>query len=466
MSLDAADINAYQSSSASATANLKLSCQGIIDTHIAPSDSPWYGTLNSELQQAQALAQEWQTRYATKLNADVLACVVRCGQAFLATRTNVTRLFDQASSDPVGAKAGLQTALGALKAQVQTISTTVSGYEQGLRGWGQRLHQVHAQMAGTIGQIQAQENDLQSQIAAINSNIASLQTEIINDRNAIAEAESHRSTGIVETIFGILFAPFTGGLSLILAGIGVSSIAEAQSKVSAMENTINDYQARIVSTQQNLTQDQAQLVSLSGLTFSAGIALSDIDVAGQMLDTVRTSWDAFFQEMGDVITKITRAQDATAIVVEKAWFTAACNEWDLILAGTRGLMGAPLSVVNVIADNSDVPVIRIVPTASHPPVPPGLKVDPSPGPDDLSLAPDCPVLTWGDYTYWVVDYVDNRLAMCILAFDASDNLVKQIEKQGSRYIWQMTLDQATETLTCYGQANNTITVKLAELRMT
>jgi hypothetical protein len=233
-----------------------------------------------------------------------------------------------------------------------------------------------------------------------------------------------------------------------------------------MENTIKNYQARIVSAQQNLTQDHAQLVTLNGLTFSAGIALSDIEIAEQMLDTVRTSWDAFFQEMDGVIKKIANAQNANAIIVEKAWFIAACNEWDLIVTGTQGLIGAPLSTRNVTCGNCDVPVIRVVPTASHPPVPSNLKVDPSPGPNDLSLAPNCPVLTWGDYTYWAVDYVDNRVAMCILAFDASNKIVKQIEKQGSRYIWQMTLQQANKTLTCYGQANKTITIALAEIQMT
>jgi hypothetical protein len=56
--------------------------------------------------------------------------------------------------------------------------------------------------------------------------------------------------------------------------------------------------------------------------------------------------------------------------------------------------------------------------------------------------------------------------MSILGFDTSDRIVKQIEKQGARYIWQMTLDQTNETLTCFGQADNTITVSLAEIQIT
>lgn len=53
--------------------------------------------------------------------------------------------------------------------------------------------------------------------------------------------------------------------------------------------------------------------------------------------------------------------------------------------------------------------------------------------------------------------------MSMLGFDAYNRIVKQIEKQGARYIRQMTLDQSNETLTCYGQANNKITVSLSEM---
>ena len=83
-----------------------------------------------------------------------------------------------------------------------------------------------------------------------------------------------------------------------------------------------------------------------------------------------------------------------------------------------------------------------------------------------SLLTDCPVWAWEDYTYGAVDHVDNRVAMSILGFDSSDRIVRQIEKQGARYIRQMTLDQTHEALTCYGQANNTITVALSEIQMT
>ena len=82
MTLNAQQITQQLSSNAAAAANLSVSCQGILDTRLQPVASPWYASLNQELQQAQALATEWRDRFAKELQTDVLTCVIHCGQAF------------------------------------------------------------------------------------------------------------------------------------------------------------------------------------------------------------------------------------------------------------------------------------------------------------------------------------------------------------------------------------------------
>lgn len=465
MPLNAADVNRQLSSSASAAANLTASCQGIIETHLAPSASSWYGTLNSELQQAQSLAREWQTQYADKTESAIRTSVVQCGQAFQAARDSITRLFDQASADPAAAKRGLQAELNKLKTPAQAISVTVSGYEAQLQDWGVRLQRIHDQMKVTVGQIQAQESELQTQIANINANLTNLQSEIDNARRAIAEAEAKKTGGTVATVIGFVLAPFTAGLSLIIAGVGINSIQEAEDKVRELEGTINRYQTTIVSYQNNLTQDQAQIATLQGLTLSAGIAITDIEVTARVLDQVRIGWEGFFRELGGVVNKIDKAHDAAAIILEKAWFNAALNEWNLIMPAPRKMRAAKPAIRRVLLGNPNVPLLRVVPTANHPPVPSDLKIRPSVGPAASDIAPDSQVLTLGDYTYWVADYADDRLSMCLLAFDASEQIVKRMEKPGARRVWKMTLDTENRVLTCHGESDRTITATLAELQV-
>lgn len=466
MSLNAAEVNRSFASSASASANLTASCQGIINTYLAPSNSPWYVTLNGKLQQAQALAREWQTQYADRTESAIRSAVTQCGQAFQAARSSVTLLFEQATNDPAGAKVGLQAEFNKLKAPTQTISTTVADYEGKLRDWGMRLQTVHGQMKVTIDQIQAQATDLQIQIAGVNDNINNLRSEIERARSAIAEAESKRGSGVAATIIGFVLAPFTAGLSLIIAGVGISSIQEAEGKVRELEDTITRYQSSIVGYQQNLTQDQAQITALNGLTLAAGTALTDIEVAARRLDQVKIGWQAFFQELGGIINKLDKAQNAAAIILERAWFNAALNEWNLILPTTRKLRAATKPTIRrVLLGPPNLPVIHVVPTASHPPLPPEFKIDPATGPAAADLASESQVLTLGNYTYWAADYVDDRPSICLLAFDADAQLVKQLEKPGARRTWQMTLDSERQAVIIHGAADHTVTATLAELQV-
>ncbi|QJD85665.1 S-layer homology domain-containing protein [Cohnella herbarum] len=75
----------------------------------------------------------------------------------------------------------------------------------------------------------------------------------------------------------------------------------------------------------------------------------------------------------------------------------------------------------------------------------------------------CPVIQWGAYTYRAYSFGDNRLAMNIVTYDASGNMVTQLEKAGARYLSNITMDAAARTFTFWGQDNMTITVGWGEL---
>jgi len=324
-----------------ANANLTAACRGILDTRLAPSGSHWHAPLQADLAALQRIAALWRDEHAGTLHGRVLAAVAQGGRAFLEARDPVNQLFAGAEAAPDRARAGLQDRLSRLQESVRAISGAALAFEEGLKGWGGSLRAAHDELGATIRRIQGEEESLGAQVRALNATIASMQGEIIRDRQAIASARSQREKGILETVFGILLVPITGGLSLILTGIGVSSIAEAEGKVAALEQTIRSYQARIAADQRNMTQDQAQVATLQALTVSAGVALSDADSALKLLDGVRTTWNAFLQELTGVIAKLGHARTAQAIAVERAWWNAACREWELIAAGTQALLGAP-----------------------------------------------------------------------------------------------------------------------------
>ena len=109
------------------------------------------------------------------------------------------------------------------------------------------------------------------------------------------------------------------------------------------------------------------------------------------------------------------------------------------------------------------PMVKEVPSSSPPPVPSGLKVTCMKGPDALDPCTTCPVIQWCEYTYWAYSYIDNRYGMAIVAYDRGNNMVQEWEKTGARYVYKITVDNAAQTVTFWGQSNNTIVVPWKEL---
>ncbi len=109
------------------------------------------------------------------------------------------------------------------------------------------------------------------------------------------------------------------------------------------------------------------------------------------------------------------------------------------------------------------PVEGRIPTSAHPKVPSGLKVSCKDSPETLDPSSSCPVIQWNGYTYWAFSYYDNRVALNIAAFDVAGKLVKQWEKKGTRYVYDINVDVVKQTVTFLGQSNDSVVMTWHEL---
>ncbi len=144
------------------------------------------------------------------------------------------------------------------------------------------------------------------------------------------------------------------------------------------------------------------------------------------------------------------------------------------IADLVGTYSAQLVVTDEAA-NSDTDTVDIVATLtppivgtalpSSPPgeIPFGMKITCLVGAEVLMSSADCPVLSYEGKTYWAYSFLDNRGSLGIVAYDSAGNIVAQWEKTGARYIWQITVDAAANTVTFYGQGSGEITMSWAEL---
>ena len=314
---------------------VSASCEGLLNSQIPPSGTPWYGDLVKELKTLQVLAGEWQKKEVVTLESSVLPAIQTCAKSFTAAKDNIEKLFVACEDNTADNQPQLVKALQELTVPVADTSDQVDAYKRQLKDWEQKFGQAHQSMSETIGAIQSGASMLSSQIKTISHLISELSEEIKKDKSAISKAKSKKDGDIVKTIFGFVLGATTGGVGAILAGLGVASIAEGEAKVKELESKVNSYQNKISGYLSNMMQDQVQLVTLQALTLPTSHILDDVAGVESVVDDIRVSWSVFSQELDDVVQKISNAQDASDIIVEKAWFIAACKEWEGVVNQTN-----------------------------------------------------------------------------------------------------------------------------------
>lgn len=350
MPIDADQTVQQLTASMGAMLMLHSSSQALIEASISPSTSSWYSRIDAELGAAEDLVVGWRQSGFLYFRAEILRQVVACGQAFLGAQAQIDSLFQQLESEfSAGVTEQIFSTLNALNAPVAQMTAALGSYLQRLASFQQAMEVPYAQMTTTVAQIQAEATDIQAEIATINAQIATLQDQVVTDRRAISRAETARRSGIVETVFGVLLAPLTGGTSLILAGIGVATIADAQEQVDQLESQISQSQSQIAQDHITLTSDQKQIATLQGLSMSAAIALSDIANTIDALGALRTTWcvlQASLQQAQVDVQKATKVSDA---FVTHVWFSAACSAWQTIVTFADTLASADAPVTKHIS---------------------------------------------------------------------------------------------------------------------
>jgi tetratricopeptide (TPR) repeat protein len=128
---------------------------------------------------------------------------------------------------------------------------------------------------------------------------------------------------------------------------------------------------------------------------------------------------------------------------------AACRAAGSVAVLARGL---PISAVA----NPALQIVN-VPANSSPPVPAGLKVTCMPDAKSLTPLKTCPVIKYRGITTWVYSFVDNRVSFALVSYDAKHKIVRNVTKDGARYVWQITSDPSAETVTLSGQTNRSVT---------
>jgi hypothetical protein len=115
-------------------------------------------------------------------------------------------------------------------------------------------------------------------------------------------------------------------------------------------------------------------------------------------------------------------------------------------------------------DQKNVAWVEYVLASNHPAMPVGLQlvcmpVSGSGAPD----SPTCPVVRYQGITTWAYSFADNRTALALVSYDAHNNIVRNVQKNGARYLFNATSSEPNKTVTFVGQGDQWLTVPWSEL---
>lgn len=132
----------------------------------------------------------------------------------------------------------------------------------------------------------------------------------------------------------------------------------------------------------------------------------------------------------------------------------------LLAVAAIGLLLVPPAAAQ---EKKDRARIAYVPATSNPPVPAGLKVTCLKGPNVLTPSKTCPVVKYQGITTWAYSFIDNRVSMALVSYDAQNKVVRNVTKDGARYVWNMNSSPSNHNVRIVGQADQSITVNWADL---
>jgi hypothetical protein len=108
-------------------------------------------------------------------------------------------------------------------------------------------------------------------------------------------------------------------------------------------------------------------------------------------------------------------------------------------------------------------IVKYVPANSNPPIPAGLKVTCLKGPNVLTASETCPVVIYNGVTTWAYSYIDNRVSLALVSYDANNKVVANVEKTGTRYVWNADSSMPDKAVIFFGQSDARVMVPWSAL---
>ncbi len=313
------------------------------NTTLPVVDATWYTTFSHAFSDAKAHALSWYDTISPNLIA-LPSGIANFASAFSLNMITINSYVTILSSDPTNAQAiaGLTSSIQSLLTTVQGQQTAVVAFLPILDNFATQLTADQSVMQNALVSATQQAGYDQNQVATLNADIATLQSDIAHWNTVITGVAIG---GGIAIFLGCVGAIFSFGLGLIFA---VASAIATITTIIVAQGKIRADTAQILQDQGQISTLNIEIASLQTLQANLNNLIALSGQAQQQFQLILSAWQTLEAEIQSVVTDLQAAgNDVTPLNLGQLStdLSAASADWQTLLQFCNTIKGIQYTVL-------------------------------------------------------------------------------------------------------------------------
>lgn len=307
----------------------------------------WYDVFNTNLKLAQQHAQVWIDTLGPAVFATIPQSIINYSNTFTPATNEILQILNQIEGVPTPTQQkDINDLINAILVTLQKEQGTLTETYTSLQNFMTTVQADHTALLSGQNSAQAQVQIDQTQLAKIQAKINSIQQKIQSDSQKALISEIGLGVAIFVTIAAIALTVATGGIAAPVAiAVGVVGIGAAIAGTVIFSKEVNQDFDDLYEEQKELTEEQAQVSALSGITTAINSLVTANEAATQALSDVLNTWSVLEKKLQSVVSDLQNAEasDVPAII-EALDIQAAQLAWSQLVTFATGMQTSSESI--------------------------------------------------------------------------------------------------------------------------
>lgn len=307
----------------------------------------WYDTFSQNLKLAQQHAQVWVETLGPQVFATIPQSIINYANTFSAGTSDILGILQKIDGVPTKQQQDdINNLINAILVTLQQEQVTLKDTYTQLQNFMTTVQADHTALLSGKNSSQNQVQIDETQLAKIQAKINSIQQQIQSDSQKALISEIGLGVAIFVTVAAIALTVATGGIAAPVAiAVGVIGIGAAIAGTVIFSKEVSKDYDDLYQEQKDLTEEQAQVSALIGITNSINSLVQANEAATQALSDVLDTWAVLEEKLKAVVDDLQKAEAPNIpAIIESLDIQTAQKAWDQLVQFANGMQTSAESI--------------------------------------------------------------------------------------------------------------------------